>query len=356
MAIARSMSVVVRSIRGEDDAGGAAEEALSLWIPGWLPAGPWVGLPHCAHCDARSTFNTILAGCRLLRLRCISPGSCRIDAATGIAFDWRSGGSGIHLSCSWQPVGDVAFQSRVAENLNSGSNPKKKKKEKRKKEEKKRKKEEKKKKGKKEEEKLRLLATLSFPLAQPSLRRCLKISQIFSTPPPRSHRLFITNTFPFRLPTITSTGSMKTMLRSKSLAPVARLHSSRTISSSSSPSSSSRAAALAKAAQASATASGRLSARGPPTMGPSYNSRQKVTSFDAPHHLLSGHDEASAQYNLSSSQARRSRAARFGTSRHATYASPLLQTAASDQTHRTAEENELEDEEQLGLTPRLTTT
>ncbi|KAJ1042288.1 hypothetical protein NDA14_000758 [Ustilago hordei] len=142
---------------------------------------------------------------------------------------------------------------------------------------------------------------------------------------------------------------MKTMLRSKSLAPVARLHSSRTISSSSSPSSSSRAAALAKAAQASATASERLSARGPSTMGPSYNSRQKATSFDAPHRLLSEHDEASAQYNLSSSQTRRSRAARFGTSRHATYASPLLQTAASDQTHRTAEENELEDEEQLAL-------
>lgn len=145
MDIARSMSLDVRSVRGEDDAGGAAEEALSLWIPGWLPAGPWEELPHCAHCDVRSTFNTILAGCRLLRLQCISPGSCRIDAATGIAFDWGSGGSGIHLSCSWQPVGDVAFQSRLAENLNSGSNPKRKKGKK----EKGKKKEKKKEKGKK---------------------------------------------------------------------------------------------------------------------------------------------------------------------------------------------------------------
>lgn len=147
---------------------------------------------------------------------------------------------------------------------------------------------------------------------------------------------------------------MKAVIRSKSLLPAARYHTreaqyaTRHVSSSSSTSSS-RAAALAKAAQASATASERLSAARPPMMGPCYNSRQDANRLDASHRILSEHDEASAQYNLSSSQARRSRAARFGSSRHATFASPLLQNAVAEQSSRTAEQQDEADEEQLAL-------
>ena len=117
--------------------------------------------------------------------------------------------------------------------------------------------------------------------------------------------------------------------------------------SSSSSASSSRAAALAKAAEASATASERLAAGGPPMMGPSYSSRRDANRLDQSHRILSDHDDASAHLNLSSSQARRSRAARFGTSRHATYASPLPSNAAAEPAARqTAEDDE---EEQLAL-------
>uniref|UniRef100_V5EWL9 Uncharacterized protein n=2 Tax=Kalmanozyma brasiliensis (strain GHG001) TaxID=1365824 RepID=V5EWL9_KALBG len=53
----------------------------------------------------------------------------------------------------------------------------------------------------------------------------------------------------------------------------------------------------------------------------------------------------SGHFSLSSSQARRSRAARFGTSRHATYASPSLsEVASSEQPQRTAEEEEEDDQ------------
>ncbi|KAJ1029938.1 hypothetical protein NDA16_000853 [Ustilago loliicola] len=134
---------------------------------------------------------------------------------------------------------------------------------------------------------------------------------------------------------------MKAILRSKGLLPVAgrhgreAQHASRHVSSSSSPSSS-RAAALAKAAEASAIASEILSVRGSPMMGASCNSRQDANRFDASHRILYEHDESSAQYNLSSSQARRSRAARFGTSR-----------AAADQSQHATEQDE--DEEQLAL-------
>lgn len=65
-------------------------------------------------------------------------------------------------------------------------------------------------------------------------------------------------------------------------------------------------------------------------MGPSYTVRQDANRLDQSHRLLSEHNESSAQFNLSSSQARRSRAARFGTSRHATYDSPLPARAAED--------------------------
>lgn len=54
-------------------------------------------------------------------------------------------------------------------------------------------------------------------------------------------------------------------------------------------------------------------------MGPSFTSRQDANKLDSAHRILSDHDQASAHLNLSSSQARRSRAARFGTSRHTTY-------------------------------------
>ncbi|SPO20485.1 uncharacterized protein UTRI_00882_B [Ustilago trichophora] len=145
---------------------------------------------------------------------------------------------------------------------------------------------------------------------------------------------------------------MKAVLRNKGLLPVARLHGReaqaqiRNVSSSSSTNSSSRAAALARAAEASATASERLAAGGPPIMGPSYSSRQDANRLDSSHRVLSNHDDAASHFNLSSSQARRSRAARFGTSRHATYASPLP-SSASEQAVRAAEED-LE-EEQLAL-------
>ncbi|KAJ9476372.1 putative S-adenosyl-L-methionine-dependent RNA methyltransferase RSM22, mitochondrial [Pseudozyma hubeiensis] len=98
--------------------------------------------------------------------------------------------------------------------------------------------------------------------------------------------------------------------------------------SSSAATGSSRAAALAKAAEASATASERLAAGGPPMIGPSFTSRQDANKLD-PYRLHSDHDQASAQLNLSSSQARRSRAARFGTSRHATYAPASLSSAST---------------------------
>ncbi|SPO21405.1 uncharacterized protein UTRI_00882 [Ustilago trichophora] len=145
---------------------------------------------------------------------------------------------------------------------------------------------------------------------------------------------------------------MKAVLRNKGLLPVARRHVRETqaqirhVSSSSSASSSSRAAALAKAAEASATASERHAAGGPPIMGPSYSSRQDANRLDSSQHILPDHDDATSHFNLSSSQARRSRAARFGTSRHATYASPLPSSAPEQQAMRASEEDE---EEQLAL-------
>ncbi|CBQ68211.1 conserved hypothetical protein [Sporisorium reilianum SRZ2] len=136
---------------------------------------------------------------------------------------------------------------------------------------------------------------------------------------------------------------MKAVLRSnRSLLSAARLHArdplqpipSRNVSSSSSTRSS-RAAALARAAEASATASARLAAGGAPIMGTSYTTRQDANKLDSTQRIL---DEANAHLNLSSAQARRSRAARFGTSRHTTYAS--LRGAAAE---------EQDEDEQLAL-------
>ncbi|GAC99560.1 hypothetical protein PHSY_007162 [Pseudozyma hubeiensis SY62] len=63
-------------------------------------------------------------------------------------------------------------------------------------------------------------------------------------------------------------------------------------------------------------------------MGPSFTSRQDANKLDS-YRIHSDHDQRSAQLNLSSSQARRSRAARFGTSRHATYAPASLPSAST---------------------------
>ncbi|CDW98003.1 hypothetical protein [Sporisorium scitamineum] len=124
--------------------------------------------------------------------------------------------------------------------------------------------------------------------------------------------------------------------------------SSRNVSSTSTASSS-RAAALAKAAEASATASERLASGDAPIMGPSYLSRQDANRIDTTHRILSDHDEANAHLNLSSSQARRSRAARFGTSRQTTYASPLFPGSGAAQEPSRAAAEEQDEDEQLAL-------
>ncbi|TKY91022.1 hypothetical protein EX895_001021 [Sporisorium graminicola] len=149
---------------------------------------------------------------------------------------------------------------------------------------------------------------------------------------------------------------MKATLRpNRLLLPTAKLHARETLHpvtsrnvSSTASASSSRASALAKAAEASATASERLAAGGAPILGPSYTLRQDANKLDSStHRIFSDHDEAHAYLNLSSSQARRSRAARFGTNRHTTYASP---TAAVHESSRYAAAAEEQDEdEQLAL-------
>ncbi|SNX84189.1 uncharacterized protein MEPE_02897 [Melanopsichium pennsylvanicum] len=131
---------------------------------------------------------------------------------------------------------------------------------------------------------------------------------------------------------------------SKGSVPAARFSGSARLISSSSSATSSRAAALAKAAEASITASERLYTGNRPIVDRSHNSHQTANRLDLNQSLLSDHDEASAYFNLSSSQARRSRAARFGTSRHVTYASPLLDQAAAENSGPATEEFQQGDE------------
>lgn len=83
-------------------------------------------------------------------------------------------------------------------------------------------------------------------------------------------------------------------------------------------------------------------------MGPSYSARQDANRLDTNNRILAEHDESSTHFNLSSSQARRSRAARFGSSRHVTYASPLPNASAVEHSQRSVNEED-EDEEQLAL-------
>ncbi len=102
----------------------------------------------------------------------------------------------------------------------------------------------------------------------------------------------------------------------------------------------SRAESLAKAAEASATASERLSAGGPPLAGPSYAARQQANNLGRSQQLLSEPSDSNAQLRLSSSQARRSRAARFGTSRHVAYAPPTSLQSSTDQLARSTSEGD----------------
>ena len=71
-------------------------------------------------------------------------------------------------------------------------------------------------------------------------------------------------------------------------------------------------------------------------MGSSYLSRKDANKLDPTHRLLSDHNQANPHLNLSSSQARRSRAARFGSSRNTTYASPHLSAQEQDQDQQLA--------------------
>lgn len=136
---------------------------------------------------------------------------------------------------------------------------------------------------------------------------------------------------------------MKAVLRTRRLGQATRLNrpslSHRALSSTPSARAS-RAESLAKAAEASATASERLSAGGPPLAGPSYAARQQANNLGRSQQLLSEPSDSNAQLRLSSSQARRSRAARFGTSRHVAYAPPTSLQSSADQLVRSTSEGD----------------
>lgn len=136
---------------------------------------------------------------------------------------------------------------------------------------------------------------------------------------------------------------MKAVLRTRRLGQAAQLNrpslSHRALSTTPSARAS-RAESLAKAAEASATASERLSAGGPPLAGPSYAARQQANNLGRSQQLLSEPSDSNAQLRLSSSQARRSRAARFGTSRHVAYAPPTALQSSADQLARSTSEGD----------------
>ncbi|PWY96917.1 hypothetical protein BCV70DRAFT_168052 [Testicularia cyperi] len=108
---------------------------------------------------------------------------------------------------------------------------------------------------------------------------------------------------------------------------------------------SNRAAALAKAAEASELVSERLAAGGPPLVGPSFSSHQANKTADALSRLSLEHASSTSHLNLSASQARRSRAALFGSSRITPFAA-----SRSSQDPKARDEEEGEEDDILAYT------